>query len=109
MITSDLYLDFDMLRATRDNIRQIADLMERPCQAMAEADGTAMGVSRLVNRMDDFGGEWEYGISQLGEFAEEAAAALDEVIRAFQGIDEELASSLGPSAPGNSPHEVVAV
>ncbi|WP_062207712.1 hypothetical protein [Streptomyces sp. NBRC 109706] len=109
MISSDLYLDYDMIRATRDNIRQVADLMERPCQAVAEADGAAMGVTRLVSRMDDFGDEWEYGISQLGEFAEEAAAALDEVIRAFQGIDEELASSLGSSEPGSSPHEVVAV
>ncbi|KAB8158906.1 hypothetical protein FH609_019860 [Streptomyces sp. 3MP-14] len=101
MPTSDLYLDYDMLRATRDNIRQVADLMERPCQAMAEAEGSAMGVARLVGRMDDFGDEWEYGISQLREFAEQAAAALDEVIHAFDSIDEELAGSLEQGGSGD--------
>ncbi|MDT0343232.1 hypothetical protein [Streptomyces litchfieldiae] len=44
--------------------------------------------------MDDFSGEWEYGIGQLGEFADAAANALDEVVRAFQGIDEGLEESL---------------
>ncbi|MDT0343219.1 hypothetical protein [Streptomyces litchfieldiae] len=102
MAASDLYLDYDNLRATRDNIRNIAELMERPCRALAEAEGSAMGVTRLVNRMDDFSDEWEYGIGQLGEFADAAANALDEVVRAFQGIDEGLEESLNGSGSGGA-------
>ncbi|SOD67165.1 hypothetical protein SAMN06297387_12913 [Streptomyces zhaozhouensis] len=93
-MSSDLYLDYDMLRANRDNIRGIAELMEEPCRAMAEVDGASMGVSRLERRMDDFGEEWEYGISQLAEFADNAADGLDEILRSFQAIDEGLEACL---------------
>ncbi|UED86347.1 hypothetical protein [Streptomyces profundus] len=98
MSRSDLYLDYDRLQANRDNIRNIAQLMEQPCQAMAEVDGASMGVSRLERRMDDFGGEWEYGISQLAEFADAAANGLTEVLNAFQAIDDGLAQGLDDSA-----------
>ncbi len=98
MSHSDLYLDYDRLQANRDNIRNIAQLMEQPCQAMAEVGGAAMGVSRLERRMDDFGGEWEYGISQLAEFADAAANGLTEVLNAFQAIDDGLAQGLDDSA-----------
>jgi hypothetical protein len=100
MASSDLYLDYDLLRATRDDIRNVADLMERPCQAMADVGGPSMGVARLVERMDDFGDEWEYGIGQLRDLAGGAADALDQVLRAFQAIDEGLEESLGSGSGG---------
>ncbi|RMI30449.1 hypothetical protein [Streptomyces triticirhizae] len=98
---SDLYLSYDEPRTNRDNIRNIANLMEQPCEAMAEVDGAAMGVSRLERRMDDFGNEWEYGISQLAEFADQAANGLDEILRAFQSVDDGLAQGLEDEGTGN--------
>jgi hypothetical protein len=94
MSSSDLYLDYDLLRGMRDDIRHLAELMERPCREMADVEGSAMGVARLIDRMDDFGGEWEYGIGQLAEFAESASTTLDTVIDAFQTIDEGLEQAL---------------
>ncbi|KAB8168845.1 hypothetical protein FH609_006970 [Streptomyces sp. 3MP-14] len=94
MSQSDLYLDYERLRENRDTIRNIAGIMEQPCRAMAEVDGSSMGVALLVGRMDDFGEEWEYEISQLAEFAEAAADGLDEILRSFQSIDDELSRAV---------------
>ncbi|MDT0269158.1 hypothetical protein RM844_22995 [Streptomyces sp. DSM 44915] len=89
----DLYLDYDLLGTNRDNIRGIAQLLEGPCRAMADVNGSDMGVDRLEQRMDDFGDEWEYGIGKLAEFSDAAATCLDEVLVAFRDIDEALAST----------------
>ncbi|WP_246108478.1 hypothetical protein [Streptomyces sedi] len=81
-----------MLSTNRDNIRNIAQLLEQPCRAMADVNGSDMGVDRLEQRMDDFGDEWEYGIGKMAEFSDAAATCLDEVLHAFREIDEALAS-----------------
>ncbi|UED86589.1 hypothetical protein [Streptomyces profundus] len=90
MSDSDLYLDYELLGANRDNIRNIANLLEGPCRSMAHVNGSDMGVERLEQRMDDFGDEWEYGIGKLAEFSDAAATCLDEVLNGFRDIDEEL-------------------
>ncbi|ARQ68520.1 hypothetical protein [Streptomyces marincola] len=68
------------LRVARDTLAAIAELLEGPALALAQAEGPALGVGRLVERMDDFSGEWEHGVAQLGECAEAAVRALDMVL-----------------------------
>ncbi|MFI6492766.1 hypothetical protein [Streptomyces sp. NPDC050564] len=94
---SDIYLDIDVLDRVRKNIKSIGDLMERPGQEMDEVDGNAMGVMALASRMDDFGGEWSYGIKQIKKFSGAAVKTLDKIEKEFKEIDAKLAHELRKS------------
>lgn len=91
---SDLYIDGAMLERVRSNLASVTDLLSRPARRMSEVDGRAMGVPELEQRMDDFGDEWEYGISKLGEFSESAVDALDQIKEGFEQADDDLANAL---------------
>lgn len=94
---SDIYIDFDVLKRVRGNIKSIGELMERPGQEMDDVDGNAMGVTALASRMDDFGDEWSYGIKQIKKFSGAAVKTLDKIEKAFTEIDEKLAHELRKS------------
>lgn len=94
MPTPDLSLDYEALRATRDTIRDISQLLRSTCDAMADVNGAAMGVRALTSRLDEFGDEWDYGIGQLSDFSEAAADAIDDTLRAFQELDEGRAAAV---------------
>jgi hypothetical protein len=94
---SDLYIDFEMLVRTQKDIRDIHDVMAKPCREMDEVDGASMGVFKLAKRMDDFGDEWSYGIKQLSKFSKSAAKALGQIKKSFEELDEQLAHELQKS------------
>ncbi|MEU6678219.1 hypothetical protein [Streptomyces sp. NPDC046925] len=91
---SDLYIDSDMLDRVRHNLRNIADLLGKPIRAMAEIDAKATGATELERRMGEFGGEWEYGISQMRRFAKGAAKTLETIEKQFDKLDVDLATEL---------------
>ncbi|MEU9972439.1 hypothetical protein [Streptomyces sp. NPDC051014] len=90
----DIFVDFDVLRRVRDDIRHVGEIMRRPGREMDEVDGAAMGVFALAVRMNDFGDEWSYGIRQIEKFSDAAVKALDGIQRAFEGLDDRLAEEL---------------
>lgn len=98
MHVSDLYIDSDMLDRVRRNLRNIEDLLGKPIRAMADIDAKAMGATELERRMDEFGGEWEYGISQMKRFAKGAAKTLDTIEKEFKQLDVDLAAELSKAA-----------
>lgn len=91
---SDLYIDGAMLKRVRSNLSRIVDLLNGPARAMRDVDGSDVGPERLVNRVRDFGHEWEYGIGQLGKFSGSAVEALDSIEKAFDDADVKLADAL---------------
>ncbi|WP_367042417.1 hypothetical protein [Streptomyces sp. Je 1-332] len=95
---SDLYIDSDMLDRVRRNLRNIEDLLGKPIRAMADIDAKAMGAIELEHRMDEFGGEWAYGISQMKKFAKGAAKTLDAIEKQFDKLDVDLAAELSKAA-----------
>jgi hypothetical protein len=94
---SDIYIDFDVLKRVRRDIRRIGDIMEQPGREMDEVDGNSMGVMELTMRMNDFGDEWSYGIKQITKFSDSAVKALDKIKEAFEGLDDKLAQALAES------------
>jgi hypothetical protein len=95
---SDLYIDGEMLDRVRKNLRHIEDIFSKPIHAMADIDAKAMGASDLERRMEEFGGEWEYGIKQLRKFSKGAAKTLDKIEKAFSQLDLDLANELSKAA-----------
>ncbi|MFF8655438.1 hypothetical protein [Streptomyces huasconensis] len=95
---SDLYIDGEMLKRVRENLKHIGSLLEKPAKAMDQVDSKAMGASELEKQMDDFGDEWHYGIGQLKKFSTDAAKALDKIEKAFGGLDDALAKALREAA-----------
>lgn len=95
---SDLYIDGEMLDRVRRNLRDIEDLLGKPIRAMGDIDAKAMGATELERRMEDFGEEWEYGIGQLRKFSKGAAKTLDNVEKAFNKLDLDLAAELSKAA-----------
>ncbi|UCM90427.1 hypothetical protein [Streptomyces marincola] len=90
------------LRVARDTLAAIAELLEGPALALAQAEGPALGVRRLVERMDDFSGEWEHGVAQLGECAEAAVRALDMVLWSLPAPPEPARGDARDGGPGGA-------
>ena len=91
---TDLYIDGAMLQRVRTNLNDIGDLLKGPGRAMARVDAAAMGASALEQRMNSFGDEWSYGIKKLSGFAKSAVEALDNIEKAFDDADKNLADEL---------------
>ncbi|WP_419995709.1 hypothetical protein [Streptomyces boninensis] len=97
---SDLIIDYEFLMQTRNSLRRIRELMEKPGREMEDVSGEAMGVYELASKMDDFGDEWSYGIKQLTNFSDSAAKELDHIKRSFDEVDTKLAKALDrPAEP----------
>lgn len=90
----DLYIDGAMLERVRANFRDITDLLGGPAQDMRRVDGHEIGPDGLESKVREFGSEWEYGISQLGEFSSSVVEALDSIEQAFDEADTNLAQAL---------------
>ncbi|QEU92542.1 hypothetical protein [Streptomyces kanamyceticus] len=95
---SDLYIDGDMLDRVRRSLRSVEDLLGKPIRAMADIDAKSMGAAELERRMEEFGGEWAYGISQMKKFAKGAAKTLDRIEKTFDKLDVDLAAELSKAA-----------
>jgi len=65
----DLYIDGQVLAEVRSDLRSIRELAERPGRDMARIDAASVGSPSLVERMDEFGEEWSYGISKIADFS----------------------------------------
>lgn len=98
---SDLYIDGAMLRRVQDNFRRIEDLLSRPARQMREVTGRHVGPSRLVDRVNEFGEEWEHGIGQLGEFSGSVVESLQAISDVFEETDTNLANALNDARDGD--------
>lgn len=95
---ADVYIDGAVLARVRANLRRVTDLAEGPGRAMAQLDAGAAGSRALVGRLQDFGQEWAYGITQIAKYADGAAEALDKLDRVFAEADRKLADALRQAA-----------
>jgi hypothetical protein len=86
----DLFIDFDVLSRAQRDMEGISDLLRRPVDAMRGSAGRATGHERLRSRLQEFGEEWDYGIGQLGKYADGCSAALGNVRAQFEKLDAEL-------------------
>lgn len=93
-MSSDLYIDGDMLERVRQSLTNVQTILAAPGRAMARIDWEAMGNAHLAGTVQEFGDEWHYGIEQLGTFSEGAVTALDAIRDAFDQADTDLADAL---------------
>lgn len=93
-MSSDLYIDGDMLDRVRQSLTNVQTILTRPGRAMAGIDWEAMGDAHLAGTVQEFGDEWKYGIEQLGEYSDGAVTALDAIRDAFDQLDTDLADAL---------------
>lgn len=87
----DLFIDFDLLSRAQRDMEGISDLLRRPVGALRASAARATGHDRLRQRLEEFGEEWDYGIGQLGKYADGCSAALGNVRAQFEKLDTELA------------------
>lgn len=98
----DIYIDFDALRRTRTAVADMEGLLHGPCRAMRSLPAEAAGDRALVDRLREFGDQWDYGIRKLGEFSAACVEALTGVEEAFTRLDADLASALETASENGS-------
>jgi hypothetical protein len=98
---ADLYIDGAVLERVRSSFRNITDLLGGPARSMRSVDGREIGPSPLESKVREFGSEWEYGISQLGEFSSSVVEALDAIQQSFEEADVNLAQALRDAGGGS--------
>ena len=91
---ADLYIDGAMLARVKDDFRHIESLLAGPARRMKSVDGRHLGPDALVQRVNEFGDEWGYGIEQLGKFSGSVVKALQSIEDAFDEADTNLAAAL---------------
>jgi hypothetical protein len=91
----------DRLRVDGSGVAQLASLLERVSDELAEAVATlrqaspsGLGSPALDDACGDFAEDWEYGIGQLGKAADNVAKQLREGVRSYADTDDELARGL---------------
>lgn len=91
---ADLFIDFDALRRTRTNLADVRDLLNGPCNQMADLPVDAAGNEDLKKKLREFGDSWDYGIGKLGEFGGACVDALASIDQTFTDLDNELGKAL---------------
>ncbi|WP_258534603.1 hypothetical protein [Streptomyces sp. PT12] len=100
-MSSDLYIDGEMLAEVRGNLTRITDILNDPAEAISDVGTGEAGVAALSDRLGEFGDEWSYGIGRIGEFARSAAEILTQVERQFDELDLSLAEELQAANEGS--------
>ena len=88
---ADLYIDFDGLARTRQNLEHVKDLMQSPLDELASQAGSVTSIDHLRSRLEDFGDQWDYGIKKLGKYSEGVGEALQQIRDTFAELDDKLA------------------
>lgn len=94
----DLFIDFEVLSRAQRDMEGISDLLRRPVDTLRSSAGRATGHERLRNRLSEFGEEWDYGIGQLGKYADGCSGALSNIRAQFEKLDAELTKAFGDDA-----------
>ena len=88
---ADLYIDFDGLARTRENLDHVSELLHSPVDELASQAGSVTEIDRLRSRLQDFGDSWDYGIKKLGKYSEGVGEALQQIRDTFAQLDDKLA------------------
>ncbi|RLV55871.1 hypothetical protein D9V41_08150 [Aeromicrobium phragmitis] len=99
-MSGDLYIDGAMLRRVKTNFGDIESLLSTPARRMRNMSADQVGPRTLVQRVNEFGDDWGYGIEQLGEFSASVVQALQSIEDAFDAADDNLAAALNEAKEG---------
>ena len=90
----DLQVSGAVLDELRGALRSMTTRLEGACRELRGVDTAAMGVAPMVSGVEGFASEWNYGITQVGQHAVQAAGMLDHIGKAFDQLERQLTSEL---------------
>jgi hypothetical protein len=100
-MSSDLYIDGEMLDRVKRNLRDITDILENPMEKIQDVGASDAGVDELSDRLGEFGDEWDYGIGKINDYAGAAADTIQTVQEGFADLDLSLAEALRQAREGS--------
>jgi hypothetical protein len=81
----------DDLKRTFSNITNQMDAVRR---ALANADGSVVGASSLIDDVHDYADTWKYGIGQIGQHTHGTVEMIDQIGKTFDEADTKLTQAL---------------
>jgi hypothetical protein len=90
----DLQLSAAVLDELRGALRSMTTKLEGACRELRGVDATSMGAAPLVGGVANFTSEWNYGITQVGQHATQAAGMLDHIGKAFAATERQITDEL---------------
>lgn len=92
----DLYVQDAVLAELRSRLAGLCGRLEGACGGLRQVDAAGMGAVPLIERLDDFANEWNYGIGQIGKRTDGAVNALVQIGRTFDEVERVLAEACRP-------------
>ncbi len=71
----------------------MSERLSSACNALRSLDASALGAPPLVGAVHDFTDGWHYGITQIGERADDVVRELGRVGTGFEQCDAAVAAS----------------
>ncbi|MFJ2608857.1 hypothetical protein ACIO13_28340 [Streptomyces sp. NPDC087425] len=90
----DLRLEDTIFQDLKKTFSSISDRMETTRRTLRSTDSSVVGESKLVDDVQDFADDWQYGIKQLGKHTHGAVKMINKIGDSFSKLDLDLAESL---------------
>ncbi|MFJ6741376.1 hypothetical protein ACIQOU_21085 [Streptomyces sp. NPDC091279] len=90
----DLRLEDTIFQDLKKTFSSISDRMETTRRTLRSTDSSVVGESKLVDNVQDFADDWQYGIKQLGKHTHGAVKMINKIGDSFSKLDLDLAESL---------------
>ncbi len=101
---SDLKVSDEAVAGLRSTFSSMTKKLEEVLSRLRHQDSEVLGAAPLVDKSQDFGASWRYGIGQLGSHAHECDELLRKVLTKFGQLDEELGNALAKASAQKGHH-----
>lgn len=97
-MSADLQLTSQVLDTLISDLSGFSGQLSTACTSIRNGDSALTGTDPLSSQVHGFADSWNYGLSQLGQHADECVKLLNQVGSAFDQLDTELAGEFSRSS-----------
>jgi hypothetical protein len=97
MMSADLHLSSQVLDGLISDLSGFSGQLATACTGLRNGDSALAGTDPLASQVHGFADSWNYGLTQLGQHADECVKMLRQVGATFDQLDGELTGALSRS------------
>lgn len=98
---ADLQVRSEVLDGLRSWLSRVSEQLSGACTALRSLDVSVLGAPPLTDAAHHFADEWHYGITQIGERADDVLRELGRVSTGFEQCDATIAAACRPAGDGH--------
>lgn len=93
-MSGDLVVHSSLLDDLKRTFTNITGQMHGVQRTLRNVDAAGLGDSKLVGELHDYADDWSYGITQIGQHADETVHMINQIGTTFSDADIKIANAL---------------